>query len=239
LLQKIIDIIYPARCPICEEIIIPKDIRVCSSCKSKLSYVEEPRCMKCSKPIEHEEKEYCIDCERKKYSYERGFSIWVYDDLMKKSIAAFKYNNKKEYAGFYIDEMLRLYGDAITKLKPDAIVPVPIHRSKYFSRGYNQAEILARGIGKALNVPVIANLLIRKKRTEPQKKLDNRQRLANLQKAIIYNYKAVKNNKTINSILLVDDIYTTGSTIAVCSNVLIANGVQKVYFITLCIGKGF
>ena len=238
--QSILDIIYPVRCPICEEIIIPKGEKICTPCKEKLQYVCEPRCKKCSKPIEQEEKEYCSDCGRKDFHFEKGFAVWVYDDNMRRSIANFKYHNKKENAGFYVQEVIKHYGESIQKLTPDVIVPIPIHQSKYFERGYNQAEILAKGIGKELGLPVLSRLLIRNKKTLPQKKLSDKERLRNLQEAFRFNEKeAMKYTNIISKVLLVDDIYTTGSTIEACTNVMKSHGIAEVYFVDLCIGKGF
>jgi len=232
--------IYPVRCPICDEIVTPKSERICTACKEKLHYVKEPRCKKCSKPIEQEEKEYCSDCEKKNYHFLKGFSLWIYDKEIKRSIADFKYHNKKENAIFYIEEMVRVYRKEIERLAFDTIVPVPIHRSKYIDRGYNQADILARGLGKKLNIPVSSHLLIRNKKTLPQKSLSDKERLRNLQQAFGYNDKEQECfQKKINRVLLVDDIYTTGSTIEACTNVLMEHGIGEVYFVALCIGKGF
>jgi ComF family protein len=232
--------IYPVRCPICGAIVIPKDNRICGTCKEKLHYIKEPRCKKCSKPIELEEKEYCNDCNRKNFKFIKGYSVWVYDDAMKHSISEFKYHGKKEHAKFYIQEVVMHYGETIKKISPDVIVPIPIHRSKYLERGYNQADILARGIGRELNFPVLSDLLIRNKKTLPQKQLSDKERLLNLREAFDFNNKVSGScNNKINRVLLVDDIFTTGSTIEACTNVLKANGIDDVYFITLCIGKGY
>ncbi len=237
--QAILDIIYPIRCPVCGEIVTPKGERICTVCRDKLAYNMEPRCMKCSKPLEYEEQEYCNDCERKDYHYDKGFAVWIYNDIMRHSIAAFKYHSKKEYAVFYIQEIIRLYGSIIMELAPDAIVPVPIHHSKYMERGYNQADILAKGIGKSLNIPVLSKLLVRNKKTMPQKQLSDKERLRNLQEAFEFNGREYRHDGVINRILLVDDIYTTGSTIEACTNVFKKNGIDKVYFLVLSIGKGF
>ncbi len=240
MLQTIIDIIYPVRCPVCSDIVIPKGEKVCSGCKSRLSYVNEPRCMKCSKPIEREEAEYCSDCLHKNYHFDKGYSVWVYNEDMKRSISNFKYHNKKEYAKFYIEELVRSYGKQIKRFSPDVIVPIPIHKSKHLERGYNQADILARGLGKELQIPVLSHLLIRNKKTLPQKKLSDRERLLNLQEAFSYNDKETKQFfKKIDRVLLVDDIYTTGSTIEACTNVLRLHEIKEINFIVLCIGKGF
>jgi ComF family protein len=232
--------LYPVRCPVCGDIVIPNDRRICFSCENKLQIISEPRCKKCSKPIEQDQSEYCNDCERKNYHFEYGYSLWAYDSVMKKSISDFKYRFKKEHAKYYINEVIKQYGKTINQLAPDAIIPVPIHKSKYRERGYNQAEILAKGIGRELNIPVLPHLLIRNKKTLPQKQLSDKQRLKNLQEAFIFNnISASDYPRRLERLLLVDDIYTTGSTIEACTNVLLSNGVNYVYFITLCIGKGF
>jgi len=240
LLQVILDMLYPVRCPICGGIVVPKDRKICVSCEEKLHFISEPRCKKCSKPVEQEQKEYCSDCERKNYHFEYGFSVWVYDAAMKKSISDFKYRHKKEYAKYFVQQVVGRYGNKIVQLAPDALVPVPIHKSKYRERGYNQAEILAKGIGRELSIPVLPDLLIRNKKTLPQKQLSDKERLQNLKEAFEFNKVYMDNcHRKLNKILLVDDIYTTGSTIEACTNVLRQNGVGYVYFVTLCIGKGF
>lgn len=238
--HAILDIIYPVRCPICTEIVIPKGNKICKSCREQLPYIMEPKCMKCGKPLDQEEKEFCSDCERKRYHFDKGYALWQYNDKMKSSIAAFKYHSKKEYAIFYVDEIIRRYGKQIKLLKPDAVVPIPIHRSKRLERGYNQADILAKGIGKTLDIRVVSDLLIRNKKTLPQKKLSDIERLHNLAEAFQFNAESASHyKKPINKVILIDDIYTTGSTIEACTNVLKLNGVSEVYFIVLCIGKGF
>ncbi len=238
--QYLIDMLYPIRCPVCREIVVPKGQRICVGCREKLKLIEEPRCKKCSKPVEEEEEEYCSDCLRKNFHYVRGYALWVYDAVMKESMADFKYRNKKEYARFYVEELLFHYGETIKKLSFDALVPVPIHRSKYRLRGYNQAAVLAGGIGKELGIPVLNELLIRVKKTLPQKQLNDRERLKNLQEAFQMNSKAADSfGKELNRVLLVDDIYTTGSTIEACTGILQEHGVKEVYFMTVCIGKGY
>jgi ComF family protein len=232
--------LYPVRCPVCGDIVTPKGSKICNPCEKKLQLIGEPRCKKCSKPIEEDQREYCNDCERKDYHFEHGYSLWVYDSAMKKSISNFKYSYKKEYAKYYIEKIVQSYGNDILKLAPDVLVPVPIHKSKYRERGYNQAEILAYGIAKELNIPVLPHLLIRNKRTIPQKQLSDKERLKNLQEAFAFNEVAISSySKELKRVLLVDDIYTTGSTIEACTNVLVRNGIESIYFITVCIGKGF
>lgn len=233
------DLIFPRRCPICGEIVDGKENLACPSCKEGLQVIGEPRCKKCSKPIENVEREYCYDCSRREFHFERGYALWVYDNQMKQSISAFKYLGRREYVDFYTDELLKYYREIIKKISPDAFVPVPLHRSKQRKRGFNQAELLANGIGRELKIPVLSQVLCRNKKTLPQKELNDRDRLKNLFQAFSLSPNQKNSLINLNKIILVDDIYTTGSTIEACSRVLKRAGVKEVYFISLCIGRGF
>jgi len=115
-----------------------------------------------------------------------------------------------------------------------ALVPVPIHSSRQKDRGFNQAECLAQEIGKRLQIPVCRDLLIRVRKTVPQKELDETERQNNLKKAFKMGINSVK----LDTIIMIDDIYTTGSTIDACAAVLLKNGVKKIYFITAAVGQG-
>jgi ComF family protein len=240
LIKAIFDVLYPRRCPICGEIAEPRGELACPPCNFKLKPIEEPRCKKCSKPIDSEEKEYCHDCETKNHHYVKGYALWAYDTSMKKSLSDFKYHGRREYSDFYIDEIMKRYGTEIERIAPDVLVPIPIHKSKQIQRGYNQADILARGIGSKLNIAVLSHLLQRDKKTLPQKLLNDKERLKNLEKAFTYSEKeSTLIAAPIHKVMLIDDIYTTGSTIEACTNILTKNGIDEVYFLSICIGKGF
>lgn len=240
MLKYLIDLLYPRRCPICGDIVSPRGSLACPSCKTKVKLIEEPRCKKCSKGVEFEEQEYCYDCETKAHQYTYGLSLWEYDKIMQRSISAYKYKGRREYADFYIEEFLKQYADDIKRIAPDLIVPIPIHRSKLKIRGYNQAEILSTGISKALGIASSPKLLLRDKKTLAQKQLNDKERLKNLQNAFSFSKKeGEKLKKPINKVLLVDDIYTTGSTIEACTRILLDNNIKEVFFISICIGKGF
>lgn len=234
-LDRIIGILFPRRCPVCGEIAMPKGHLICPTCKSKVKLVKEPRCKKCGKSLVIEEAEYCYDCIKKNHSYESGISLFEYDDVMKQSIYGFKYKNKREYADYYIDEFIGLYKKEILNWQAEILVPVPLHKSRHLQRGFNQAEVLAKKIGKELDLAVDTKLLIRSKKTVAQKGLDNKERAKNLQDAFHIDKKVVQYKKVI----LIDDIYTTGSTIEACTKVLKMNGVGEVYFLSLCIGKDY
>lgn len=240
MLKTFIDILYPRRCPICGDIAMPKGELACPACRINLKPIKEPKCKKCSKPIESAEKEYCHDCEIKAHHYIKGYAMWVYDAAMKKSMAEFKFHGRREYGDFYVDEIISHYGEEIKQIAPDILVPIPIHKHKQLQRGYNQADILAGRIGEKLGIPVLSSLLIRDKNTLPQKQLNDKERLRNLEKAFSYSkVESEKYRNIIRRVILIDDIYTTGSTIEACTNILLQNGVEEVYFVSVCIGKGF
>ena len=119
--------------------------------------------------------------------------------------------------------------------KADAIIPVPLHYKRMRQRGYNQAKLFAEALGKAWNIPVKHRLVVRHKNTQPLKQLNPAQRQNNLKKA----FKLAQNDVKLKTIIIVDDIYTTGSTIDSVARVFLQAGVHKVFFVTLAIGKGF
>lgn len=225
--------LFPRTCVFCD-VATDKTRGVCDECEKKVEYVTEPVCKKCGKPLINEFQEYCFDCTKNQHMYDRGLSLYVYSDIVKESIYRFKYHNRREYAGFYGEKICDILKNEIRRMGIDAIIPVPIHRKKYLERGYNQAELLADEIGKGMKINVDKEVLIRNVYTRPQKELSGQERVKNLEKAFNVTENVVKYKK----ILLVDDIYTTGSTIDACSKVLKAKGVEKVYYISLSIGTG-
>lgn len=212
---------------------------VCPACYEKTSVIKEPRCKSCGKHILDPEQEYCYDCHRHTRYFDYGFSLWNYDSTMKKSISDFKYRHRKEYVEFYAQEFTREFGEQIADLQPDALVPIPVHWTRYIQRGYNQAQLLAEAIGSRLEIPVIDNMLIRTKKTVAQKQLDDRQRIHNLEHAFSIAKEWKKCIPNLNRLLLIDDIYTTGSTINACARILKQLGATEVYFGVLCIGIGY
>ena len=119
----------------------------------------------------------------------------------------------------------------------DCVVPVPLAPGKERKRGFNQAAELAARLGELLSLPIDDGLLIRAKKTARQKDLNPAQRLANLEQAFSVPERRKKEGKLPESVILVDDIYTTGSTIEACTRALKAAGVKRVYFVSICIGS--
>lgn len=224
-----LNLVFPMRCPVCDRP-APYPELICPACRKRLVLVGEPRCLKCGKHIGDEGEEYCKGCRCAVHRFEQGRGLFVYRSAAM-SIYRFKYAGRREYACFYAEQIVKNLGRTMYGWKPDALVPVPIHASRRRERGYNQAEVLAREIGKRTGIPVRSDLLRRVKKTLPQKLLDNAGRQNNLKRA----FKISGNDVKLERVILVDDIYTTGSTVDACAEELKRAGVKKVYFITVAI----
>lgn len=188
--------------------------------------------MKCGKPLSDDKKEFCTDCSRNQRNYVQGRSIFIYDDIMRKSIYSFKYNGRQEYAIFYAQQIYERLSDKIKLWNAEALIPIPIHKSKLRKRGYNQAYLIAKELSNLTGIPVKNDILIRQKNTTVQKNLNANERSSNLKNA----FKIAQNKVKLSSAILIDDIYTTGSTIQACADALESSGVDKIYFISVCIG---
>ena len=234
--MRILDILYPYTCPFCGKVIEKEKGRgACTSCMDQLPYIREPRCMQCGKPVSDENQEYCYDCLHTHHIYDRGLSLWLHQSLAASAIYQFKFHNRRIYSHFFAEQMAEHFGDNIRRWGIQLIVPVPLSRKKRRQRGYNQAELLAKDIGKLMNIPVECKSLVRIRNTKPQKKLDMRARRSNLRHAFAW-----KNRwRPPACVLLIDDIYTTGNTIDYAAQVLRRAGAQKVYFLTISIGQGY
>lgn len=231
-----IKLLYPARCPMCQEI----SEGICSKCAGKVEYAESPYCFRCGKPLEESEQEYCFDCTQHSHMFDQGRGLFLYQEPVKGSIHRIKYQNCREYLEYYACEMAKKLGADVLRWHPEVLLPIPMHPGKVRQRGYNQAELLAEKLGDYLDIPVNGNVLKKVRRTKEQKALTHQQRRNNLKGAFEINrdYLDEYGNLPWRNVLLTDDVYTTGSTMDAAAKVLKEHGVQQVYFITICVGEG-
>lgn len=220
---RLLDYLYPPRCPVCGGIY---DDGICPPCKRKLIYIREDFCLKCGRPLHESREEYCPDCRRRRHFFDQGRSVFSYQGAIRLTMYRIKYSNRREYAATLGREMARQLEPWIRGRRITRIVPIPLHPSRKRSRGYNQSAILARSLGEALDLPVDERLLRRVKKTVPQKQLDGAQRRKNLSRAFALVGELQGNER----ILLVDDIYTTGSTVDAAALCLKEGGCGAVYF---------
>ncbi|MGN0383532.1 MAG: ComF family protein [Eubacterium sp.] len=233
--EKIIGMIYPDICPVCGEIIKDNEKFIHPWCRESIVFVRDPRCGKCGAPIADNCKLFCEDCMKHEHYFDRGVAVFVYGGELKKSILRFKYKNERRFGKYYADEMAIVYRRLIDSWNPDAIIPIPIHKEKRRQRGFNQTEIIAKELAQSLNIFYDKTSLIRIKNTRKQKDLGILERRRNLESAFAVDEKVI--NK-YNTVILIDDIYTTGATMDSCAKLLKAAGVEKVYYICVSIGVG-
>ena len=228
--ETAVGMLYPRRCPVCFEIIRPKGRLICPGCVKQLSYLQEPLCRHCGTPLEKEEAEYCLGCRTHPRDFAAGVSVFRYASVSR-ALLAMKYHDKREFADFFAWEIVRRHGKTILAWEPDALIPVPLHALRRLGRGYNQAELLARRIGKELGIPAETGVLRRVHYTSPQRKLTGAQRRKNLEHAF------AARRTELRTVVLVDDIYTTGSTAQACTAALLRAGVERVYMVTAACGQ--
>lgn len=212
--------------------------RYCVSCKSKLQLNQDSLCNDCYNQIQLSTK------QRLQHEFERKFLssgivsdfyapfIFEKDKELQHAIHALKYNNRFR-VGIYLGKVL---SEKIREAKPEwqfeLIIPVPLHRLKKAQRGYNQSLFIAKGAGKNLGMNFSDRILKRIKYTESQTSMTLVERAENISGAFkVTNAKEIKDK----SILIVDDVITTGATISECGRALINSGANKIYAASIAV----
>ena len=193
--------------------------------------------MCCGRELSDERAEYCNSCKTQHRFLVRNYAVWQYDKQMKRSIAGFKYKGRTEYADFYVYHMANCFGKQLLRHGVTALVPVPVsHRRRRF-RGFNQAELLAEGLARALRIRVV-HLVKRVHNNAPQSKLTKKERKMNLLQSMEWNEaEARKLPELPKCVAVVDDIYTTGATLEACAEVLAEHGISGIYGACICLGS--
>ena len=231
----ILDLVFPRRCPICDKPVKPYGELICRECAKVPQPVGEYTCCKCGKPVDPEE-EYCSDCRVKKHIYYRGAAAFRYRSVSG-SLYRFKYEGRREYADYYGREMARALDRFIEEAgpahMPQILVPVPCSAQRIRKRGYNQAAVLAQKTSEIVQIPVDTDVLKRSKDTKAMRNMSASERQNNLKKA----FHAYGNSVRLKSIMLIDDIYTTGATVDACAQALLEAGAEEVSFLAFAIGE--
>ncbi|HDD35669.1 MAG TPA: ComF family protein [Candidatus Desulfofervidus auxilii] len=232
-LLDLIDYFLPHLCPGCGKKVNRKE-PFCAECRLSLRYITPPFCPICGKPfIIGSFSHVCGDCLENKPFFSALRAIFVYNDPIKKAIIQFKFQHNTALAPFFIKEILLHLKDFIESIKPDLILSVPLHIKRLRERGFNQSSLLAKGLAKAINVPYKQKILKKNKHTLPQVGLSLNERKKNVRGSFIIRKPEYIEYIKEKSILLLDDVCTTGSTVNECAKVLIKAGAKAVWVITL------
>jgi ComF family protein len=190
--------------------------------------------MQCGRTLDDAQKDLCDNCRRRGHLFARAFAPFVYRNEIQTSVMRFKYGGRAEYASFYAKAIAGYGKKQLDDWRPQLIIPVPVHTRRYILRGYNQAGVLAERLGEILHVPVGEHLVTRVRNTRPQKGQTPEGRRRNMRGAFCLREDA----KLPERILIVDDIYTTGTTVDALAQVLLDGGAGEVRAACVSIAPG-
>lgn len=205
------------------------DLSLCPTCWSKIKFIQGPCCQKCGTLLEYNSAQ-CAKCiAYDSFYFDQAKSVFMYDENTKDMVLQFKHGDKLSF-GILFANLVKNFASDILK-ESDIIIPVPIHWSRLFKRRYNQAAVIAMYLSRASGVPFNTSTLLRTKATKPQhSSVEFRQK--NVKGAF-----ALKEEETKSilgkSILLLDDVFTTGATVNECSKTLIKGGARSVKVVTI------
>ena len=225
--KGMIDFIFPPLCAGCGKFETSPS-HICNRCLSRIQIFDKPICLNCESEMTISGK--CQRCEDKK------FPLYVYGDyrpVLKEIIIQYKFKNVLAPADLLVDLFYKKFGDEIKKIKPTVLIPIPLHPLREHQRGYNQAQILAEKLSILSGIKTSTELIYRIKKRKPQAKLDFKQRRKNIEGV----FEADDSHHNKESILLIDDVVTTGATVKEAKKILEAAGHEVVGAAALAHGK--
>ncbi len=237
--RDLLSVLFPPVCPVCERTMPAAHAgRLCEKCKDKVKTVTN-NCLKCGRPLNDSDTALCAECKNNTFPFKKGFITFLYEGSIRDMLLKFKYKDRRDLGLFFSNASTDMFGDELKSLAPDAIIPIPVHKKRLRQRGYNQAEVFGEYVACELGIPCAADILIRTKETTVQKSLDVHARLLNLLDAFAVDTDELaafeKKNGPVKRAVLVDDIFTTGSTLCACSLVLRDAGIDEIY--VLCVAS--
>jgi len=226
----LLDWIFPPRCLHCRRF-LKQNIFLCEACAQEWPSLSPPFCSVCARPFHSAESEnhVCGECLTAPKFCARVIAAGIYRGVLHDMMIRFKYRAKEEFSRYLGGKMVAAIA-AVPDSVPDLIVPAPLHPARLRERGYNQANLLAREIGRVLRLPVDSFCVRKVKKTLPQAELRGDERRKNLAGAF-----ELKRPEKIagKDILLVDDVYTTGTTVETLAELLLKKGARKVEALVL------
>jgi len=193
---------------------------------ASLRFIRKPHCPRCAIPYPFEmegEDLICAACLDNPPRFERARAALVYDDASRTLILRFKHGDQLQAVRTLVPWMIQAGNDILAQ--SDVIMPVPLHRWRLLKRRYNQAGLLVQALGRHLNKPVSLDGLLRIRATPPQGHQTRKDRADNVKKAFAVNPRYDVTGKTI---VLVDDVMTTGATLNECADALLSAGAKLV-----------
>lgn len=236
LINAVTDILYPDTCISCKKNIKAKasiDNLLCVECWAKVKRNLPPFCYSCGRHLDSYNltKNICLSCTKNKLYFDRAFSPCVYEGVVKDLIHQFKYKNKDYLAPLLsklMIEFIKEYDLPIDVI--DFLIPVPLSATKMREREFNQARVLSEQISREFNKAVVSDNLLRVRNTRSQTELEDNERFLNVKGS--FSLARIEDMKG-KSLLLVDDVLTTGATASEAASVLKNAGANIVFVLTL------
>lgn len=232
LLDPFLSLLYPPRCLVCRAL---GESGLCAACLAQITPVAPPLCQTCGQTIPADA-DGCLHCRLRRPAYDRARALGAYEGVLRAAIHQFKYRDRPQLAaplGLRLAAFARDHAPDLNDLRFDALLAVPMHPVRRRLRGYNQSERLARVVAPELSLPLLTDALVRARAARPQVGLDRDMRLTNLQGAFAVRRPEAVEGKTL---LLIDDVATSGSSLHECALILKAHGAKAVYALTLAAG---
>lgn len=234
LLRHTVRFFLPADCAACGIQLTDDPVSLfCAACWRTIAPLQLARCSQCDRPLPspvaltYSPAHRCHHCTVRPPAYEKAWTLYPYLPPLQDAICLFKYRGKVSLA----KSLGRLMLTALpASLETDLIIPVPLHPSRLREREFNQSLLLADQVAAHLHRPVSFTNLVRTAPSEPQSTLSRKERIKNLRRAF-----AVRRPESIarKRILLIDDVFTTGTTVNECAKVLRTAGAEAVFVLTL------
>lgn len=225
---------FPPHCAACKAATGP-GIHVCAECAESAQRIETPFCQRCSQPFDGAitQEFTCANCAGRELHFVCAVAAYLSHGVVRNFIHAFKYERQFHLRRPLADWLAHTLEDPRITARPfDALVPVPLHHIRFREREFNQAAELAALVSQRCGIPV-SHALKRTRYTSTQTKLDRHERMENLRGAFRVRHTARVKERHL---LLVDDVFTTGSTVEECSRVLMRAGAASVRVITVARG---
>jgi len=217
--DAVLNFIYPPYCIICKTRLKPGLTLICKTCWQSLPRIDNTQNQKNSR----------ANLDFAESQITKFLAVWEFNNEVQEVIHEIKFFGKKSLTKFVGRELADLMTRDKDYLEADLIIPVPLHKTKLRERGFNQSLLLSQAIFKLSNTPVNQKVLKRIRYTQPQSKLNAFERQQNVKDAFrVIDPSAVK-EKTV---ILVDDVLTTGSTMRACAESLESAGVAKILALT-------
>src|SRR5688572_7235485 len=221
----LVDLVYPPRCPACGEGIAAQD-GLCAACWAELAFPGEPACARCQRPFGAAAAEgtICAPCLADPPRHDGIAAGTLYNDASRQLVLAFKHGKRIALAPM----LAKMAASRLPELDGSwLVVPVPLHPWRLWRRGFNQSALLAREIARLRLQAVLVDALVRKKPTPTLGGLGRAARARALSGAIAVNPRRMDQLKG-SSVVLVDDVMTSGATSDACVGALKRAGAQKV-----------